>query len=85
MQSWDLVSRPFLQVLVLKVSGLILLSKVTGLGHKPVVLKLSILQAYGFVKLLWFNKFFSVVLVSKKEPKQIEKMPEIWKNSTSKW
>jgi len=39
-------------VLVLKVSGLILLSKVTGLGHKPVVLKLSILQGYGFVKFL---------------------------------
>jgi len=39
--------RPFLRVSVsvLKVSGLILLSKVT-------VLKLSILQGYAFVKLL---------------------------------
>jgi len=61
----------------LKVSGLILLSKITGLGHKPVVLKLSILQGYGFVKLLQFNEFFSVVLVNKKQPKQIGKMPEI--------
>jgi len=26
--------------------------KVTGLSHKPVVLKLSILQGYDFVKLL---------------------------------
>jgi len=36
----------------LKVSGLILFSKATGLSHKPVVLKLSILQGYGFVNLL---------------------------------
>jgi len=50
----DEVLRPFLRVSVsvLKVSGLILLSKVTSLGPKPVVLKLSILQGYGFVNLL---------------------------------
>ena len=43
MKSGDLVSRPFLRVSVsvLKVSGLILLSKVTGLGHKPVVLTIA--------------------------------------------
>jgi len=38
--------------MALKVSGLTLLSKVTGLGRKPVVLQLSILQGYGFVKFL---------------------------------
>jgi len=36
----------------LKILGLILLSNVTGFDHKSVVLKLSILQGYGFVKLL---------------------------------
>jgi len=79
MKSGDLVSRPFLRVSVsvLKVSGLILISKVTGLGHKPVILKLQILRGYGFAQLLKFNEFFSVVLVSKKQPKQIGKMPEM--------
>jgi len=47
-----LISRPFLQVLVVKVSGLFLVSKAAGLGHKPMVLRLSILQRYGFVKFL---------------------------------
>jgi len=41
-----------LGISVLKISGLILVSEVPGLDHKPVVLKLSILQGYGFVKLL---------------------------------
>jgi len=38
MKSWDLVSRPFLlvSVSILKVSGLVLVSKVTSLGHKPI-------------------------------------------------
>jgi len=54
---------PFLQVSVSKVSGLVSVSfsKVTGLGHKPVVFKLELLQGYGWGKLLKFNEFLSVV------------------------
>jgi len=48
MQSRD----PFLQVSVLKVSGLVLVLKVKGLSHKPIVLRLWILQGYSLVELL---------------------------------
>jgi len=49
---------PFLRVLIPKASGLVSVSKATGPGHKPIVLRLGILQAYGLVKLLNFNEFF---------------------------
>jgi len=52
MESQDESRDSFLRVLVLKVSSLVSVSKVTGLGHMPIALRLLIPQLYGFVKLL---------------------------------
>jgi len=37
-------------------------------------------QRSGVVKLLWFNDFLFVVFSGKKQPIEVRKMPEIWKN-----
>ena len=54
----DGVSRPIFVRLDLGFKGFISVSKVTGLGHKPIVLRLCILQGYGLVTLLEFNELF---------------------------
>jgi len=52
---------PLLRISVSIVLGFISVSKATCLGHKPIALRLWILQQYGFGKLLLFNVFLYAV------------------------
>ena len=56
-------------------------SEVSGLVS---VLRLWILQRNGLLKFL-IQRVFFVVFAGKKQPQHVEKMPEIWKNSSQKW
>jgi len=40
--------------------------------------RLWILQRNGLLKFLWFNDFLIVVFAGKKQPKHVEKIPNIW-------
>ena len=51
----------FCKYQVLKVSGLVSVLRATGLGPKPVALRLSLLHWCGWVKVLWFNVFFCML------------------------
>jgi len=75
--SWPRFRDPYLRVSVSKFSGLVPVSKATGLDHKPISLNIA---------RTWLSKtsaiqkvFFSIVLAGKKQWKQVGKMPEIWK------
>ena len=82
MESREPSRDPFLRVSVSKVSGLVSVSKATGLPSQ--VLRLWILQGYGLVKLLEFNEFFLCYICRWETTKTGREMPEIRKNSTLK-
>ena len=82
MESQDLVSvsrrasRPVLQVLVSNVSGLVSVSKVSGLETLNITNK-------WFITISIIQRFSFVVFAGKKQPKHVGRMPEIWKKFKS--
>jgi len=63
---------PFLRVSALKVSGLVSVSKATGL-------ETLIIAKKRYSKISIIQRFLFVVVAGKKQPQQVGKMPEIWK------
>jgi len=61
----------YLRVSVSKVSGLVTVSKATGLDETLNIAK----EWYGKISII--QRFFFVVFAGKKQPKQVGKMPEI--------
>ena len=64
-------------VSVSKVSGLIFVSKAKGLSHKPIALRLLLLQLHGFGSVCNSVCFLSAVSAGKKQQKQVRKMLQI--------